>query len=623
MHTYDTCNLNLLMRLFTMRSVSAAIVATATLVISNSFVVAAEIKAPSAVKAQTISMPSIADRTLKRSVFSVRATASSRLPVVVTSDTPTVCAVGGSKGNTVTLLAAGTCTLTATQAGNIRFSSADSVTRSFSAMRLGQSIRFAHIATHSLKYPEFSLRASASSGLPVSLATTTTTICTLGGPTGRTITLRSPGPCSVIATQLGNERYDPATSITQTFMVTQPSGTILCPDGSLHQQPFTCPTPPSDTILCADGSLHEQPFTCPTPPPRTGRIDGSYNHSCMVLADRTVRCWGENLSGQLGNGTNAGSNTPVAVTGLTEVTAISTGRGFSCALLANTTAKCWGDNYRGGLGDGTINASNTPVTVTGISGAIAVSAGMTHTCALLSDSTIKCWGDNNNGQLGDGTLTNSSTPVAVTGITGATAVSAGFNSTCALLMDNTIKCWGLGYYGGLGNGANADSSIPVTVVGITGAIQVSAGGGYSCALLADTTIRCWGANFSGTLGDGTKNSSNVPVSVSGIAGATAIATGDGSAHSCALLADTTVKCWGYNLYGELGSSDNVGIDVPVIAAPVVVAGLTGATAISTGDFHSCAVLANSAVKCWGRNDSGQLGDGTSTNSSSPVGLIGL
>ena len=163
----------------------------------------------------------------------------------------------------------------------------------------------------------------------------------------------------------------------------------------------------------------------------------------------------------------------------------------------------------------------------------------------------------------------------------------------------------------------------MTVVGITGAIQVSAGGGYSCALLADTTIRCWGANFSGTLGDGTKNSSNVPVSVSGIVGATAIATGDGSAHSCALLADTTVKCWGYNLYGELGSSDNVGIDVPVIAAPVVVAGLTGATAISTGDFHSCAVLANSAVKCWGRNDSGQLGDGTSTNSSTPVGLIGL
>ena len=584
-----------------MRFVSAAIVATATLVISNSFAVAAEIKAPSAVKAQTISMPSIADRTLKRPVFSVRATASSRLPVVVTSDTPTVCTVGGSEGHTVTLLAAGTCTLTATQPGNIRFSSAASVTRSFSAVRLGQSIRFSPIATRSLKYPEFTLRASASSGLAVSVATTTPTICTLGGPTGRTITLLRPGPCSVIATQLGNERYDPATSITQAFMVTQPSGTTLCTDGSLHQQPFTCPTPP----------------------PRTGRIDGSYNHSCMVLADRTVRCWGENLSGQLGNGTNTGSNTPVAVTGLTDVTAISTGRGFSCALLANTTAKCWGENYRGGLGDGTNTGSNTPVTVTGISGAIAVSAGMTHTCALLSDSTIKCWGDNNNGQLGDGTLTNSSTPVAVTGITGATAVSAGFNSTCALLVDNTIKCWGLGYYGGLGNGANADSSIPVTVVGITGAIQVSAGGGYSCALLADTTIRCWGANFSGTLGDGTKNSSNVPVSVSGIVGATAIATGDGSAHSCALLADTTVKCWGYNLYGELGSSDNVGIDVPVIAAPVVVAGLTGATAISTGDFHSCAVLANSAVKCWGRNDSGQLGDGTSTNSSTPVGLIGL
>jgi len=336
-------------------------------------------------------------------------------------------------------------------------------------------------------------------------------------------------------------------------------------------------------------------------------------HSCGLFADTTIKCWGENYFGELGNGTTTDSTTPVAVIGVTGATAISAGGHHSCVLLSDTTIKCWGRNQSGQLGNGTTTDSTTPVAVSGISGATAISTGLDNSCALLSDATIKCWGDNGAQQHGD-TMPYSALPVAVSGISGATAISTGRDGSCALLSDTTIKCWGRNQFGELGNGTTADSTTPVAVTGVTGATAISSGPFHSCALLSDTRMKCWGRNQFGELGNGTKADSTTPVAVTGVTGATAISTGDGL--SCALLSDATIKCWGNNGNGQLGNGTTTGS-----TTPVAVIGITGATAISTGDYHSCALLGDTTLKCWGYNYYGQFGNGTITNSATPVTAI--
>jgi len=333
--------------------------------------------------------------------------------------------------------------------------------------------------------------------------------------------------------------------------------------------------------------------------------------TCALLSDGAVNCWGWNLDGALGNGTNTDSNTPVGVIGITTATAIAAG-GHTCALLSDGTVKCWGYNGYGELGNGTNADSNTPVGVIGITTATAVAVGGSHTCALLSDGTVKCWGANGSGQLGNGTNTDSDIPVSVSGITTATAIAAGDNHTCAVLSDGTVQCWGSNSKGQLGNGTNTDSNIPVGVSRITTATAIAAAGdGQTCAVLSDGTVNCWGDNGYGELGNGTFTGSNIPVPVNGISTATEIAMG--SSLTCALLSDGTVKCWGYNFYGELGNGTTTNSN-----SPVGVIGISSPIALAGGAYHTCAVLSGGTVYCWGDNSNGQLGNGTNTDSTTPV-----
>jgi len=313
----------------------------------------------------------------------------------------------------------------------------------------------------------------------------------------------------------------------------------------------------------------------------------------------------------LGDGSTTDRLTSVAVSGVSGAIAVTTGTAHSCALLADQTVKCWGENSYGELGDGSPTNRLSPVVVSGLSGVISISAGWHHSCALLSGGTVKCWGANASGQLGDGSTTTSSTPVVVSALSDAIAISVGSEHSCALLSGGTVKCWGANASGQLGDGSTTTSSTTVVVSGLSAVTAISSGFGHSCALLSDGTAKCWGDNTFGQLSNGSKVSSSTPVVVSGLSGATAISAGFG--RSCALLADGRAKC---SVLSSTGSGGG--------ATLAVVAGLSGAIVIAAGNAHTCALLSGGTVKCWGGDNTyGQLGDGSTTRSSTPVVVSAL
>ncbi len=340
-------------------------------------------------------------------------------------------------------------------------------------------------------------------------------------------------------------------------------------------------------------------------------LSAGWSHACTLFAGGRVLCWGTNYLGQLGSGTTIPEPAPVLVTDIASATAVASGYEHACALLTGGTVKCWGDNFFGQLGNGTTTNSSTPVTVSGIATATAIAGGGHHTCTRLSDSTVKCWGSNVFGALGNNSTTDSSTPVAVYQMTTATGVAGGFRHTCARLSNSTLKCWGLNSSGQLGNGKTVSSPKPVAVSNISTATAVAAGAGHSCARLSDSTLRCWGRNGNGQLGNNTTTDSKTPVAVSGISTAAAIAAGDN--HGCAHLSDATLKCWGSNNYGQLGNNTTTDAKTPV-----AVSGIAGASEIAGGSFFTCARLSSGAVNCWGNNASGQAGQDTGSNHPVPA-----
>lgn len=378
-------------------------------------------------------------------------------------------------------------------------------------------------------------------------------------------------------------------------------------------------------------------------------LDSGEFHSCAVL-NNGVRCWGYGVDGRLGNVSpnDIGDNEtpdfpgPVNLGSGRTAKAIAAGYGHTCALLDNATVRCWGLGTYGQLGYGNTDTigddetpgSTGPVNLGSGRTAVAISAGGNDSCALLDNGKVRCWGYNSNGELGYGntnTIGDDETPGTVPAVNlgpgrTATAISTGGDHTCALLDNARVRCWGFSASGELGYGNThtiGDDETP----GSTGsvnlgahrtAVAISAGGSHTCALLDNGKVRCWGSAFTGQLGYG--NTHNIgdnespaaagPINLGPGRTATTISAGNG--HTCAVLDNGRVRCWGYNAYGGLGygNTDPIGDDeTPAAAGPVNLGPGRTARAVSAANAFTCAVLDNGRVRCWGTGQYGRLGYG--------------
>ncbi len=365
-------------------------------------------------------------------------------------------------------------------------------------------------------------------------------------------------------------------------------------------------------------------------------------HTCAALDDGTVQCWGLNVSGQLGDGTFSAPTDPIVkkpvkvglpVSAVAEK--VAAGGYHSCALHKDGSISCWGLNQFGQLGNDKTISTSTPVKVSGITNATAIAAGFDHTCAVLATGSVSCWGYNYSGQVGTLSGLNDSasairTPTPVVGTTNATATASFFDHTCFLKSNGEAGCWGYNKFGQLGGGSTATRSSPSIV--IESATSIAAGGTHSCATLSTGTIQCWGQGSFGQL-DGTKrpiNNPNVltptsgPILKSPTTGVDLKAdfVAAGGFHTCALLEDGSVQCWGFNLFGQLGNKDLLSSQAASVSIPITNPSgeVTNARvlSLSLGLYHTCAILENNTVRCWGQNSFGQLGNGTLTNSPTPV-----
>jgi len=253
-----------------------------------------------------------------------------------------------------------------------------------------------------------------------------------------------------------------------------------------------------------------------------------------------------------------------------------------------------------------------------------IGIGIAQACAVLSDGSMACWGMNARGQLGDGTTISRSAPVKVQDMSNATAVASAFDHTCATLSSGEVKCWGSNSQGQLGDGTSIDHLLPMPVPGLARAFGIDVGGlpGHSCASTLDGTVYCWGNSFSDP-NDVNNAIGASPMLISGLAQSNVTAVSLGGEHSCALLTSGAVYCWGANDYGQLGngttSTDSVA--TPISSDAVAIA-------IAAGGNTTCAIFTTGDVQCWGSNSDGQLGNYDLTSSgfiasSTPVPVNGL
>ena len=364
-------------------------------------------------------------------------------------------------------------------------------------------------------------------------------------------------------------------------------------------------------------------------------------HSCALIATGEVRCWGAGTEGQLGYGNvraigddELPSSVGTVDVGAGKVVQITAGREHTCALLDDGTLRCWGAAYQGQLGYGNTQAignNKTPAQAGPVplgNRAAQVVAGGFHTCAILLDGAVQCWGENNFGQLGYGNtqrIGDDESPASVSPVSfgqPATQLAAGLYHTCALLTDGSVRCWGWNAFGQLGLGHQRDigddepiSDVPAVELGET-VTAIAAGWTNTCAVLSSGQIRCWGDGTAGQLGDGQLRivgDDEVPASVAALwFGEPITQVQIGDMRICALSAGGALRCWGANDQGQLGLG-NTRPAVGMLASALTPLDFGGnVDAMACGAGHSCAKVGG-RIFCFGRNESGQLGYGNTHN----------
>jgi alpha-tubulin suppressor-like RCC1 family protein len=353
-------------------------------------------------------------------------------------------------------------------------------------------------------------------------------------------------------------------------------------------------------------------------------IDVGLTHSCGLTSGGQSWCWGRNAGGQLGDSTASSTLVPVATFqtgGPTFCSVITAGNSHSCSIDTSNAPWCWGYNGDGRIGDGTFVLRMAPSAVTGGLSLTTISAGGQHTCALDGSGQAYCWGSNAYGQIGDSTTAFAYGPTAVhqpVGVT-FTQISAADKHTCALASSGAAYCWGYGGDGAIGHNSLIGPKVPTAVsqpVGVTFTAVVTEYN-HSCGLTSGGQAYCWGLNSSSQLGDSTTTNRTTPVAVQQPGGLTFAALTTGSSDTCGLDGSGQAYCWGNNSNGQLGNGTTTATRVPTAVSQP--GGVTF-TQIGAGSVHTCALDTGGQAWCWGRNQYGQIGDGTSTQRTTPTAV---
>jgi alpha-tubulin suppressor-like RCC1 family protein len=347
-----------------------------------------------------------------------------------------------------------------------------------------------------------------------------------------------------------------------------------------------------------------------------GTLALGFNHGCARTPSGTVKCWGDNGAGQLGDGIPFDqatrpqqAPTPQAVPNVANVVDISSGLSHTCVAMKDGTVSCWGLNTFGQLGDGTQNRSSSPVQVQGLTDAVSVTCGESFSCAIKHDKTVACWGADYSGQLGDGVKADHRLTVAVVpNLANVVSLAAARDHVCALVDGGDVMCWGTNESGQLGIGSTAESLAPTKLISLSGIGQVAAAARFSCAREVSGKVWCWGSNESGELGTGAPNAdpNPSPALVPAIDDATFLWTG--FEHACVVHKAGAISCWGADGSGQIGNGAPPDASIPT---PTTVTGLPStALRVWTGGDRSCAIVNDGRGFCWGSNNLGELGNGT-------------
>jgi alpha-tubulin suppressor-like RCC1 family protein len=434
-----------------------------------------------------------------------------------------------------------------------------------------------------------------------------------------------------IVSRLTDQFDNPIGGVFVAYTVTAGSGTLSGLSATTDVNGLTRatwklgPIVGADTVRAAlpSGSVPALTFTAAAtaPPFIAVEVAPGANHTCArrALPAGGVYCWGANASAELGNNTVNPSSIPVAIAGAVSLHGLVSGTDYSCGLDSANHAYCWGENGSGQLGEGTHSFRGTPMAVIGNFAYQRLYAGIATTCGLTMTADLRCWGDNTDGMFGDGTTNPSSSPVLVSGGFHFTVAALGDQHACGITTANLTYCWGANDAGQLGNDSTTQSLAPALVAGTETFTAIGAGSEHTCAVNAANQVFCWGKNSQGELGlSPATPQSLVPVQASLPAAAAALVV-RGHGNCAQTLAVGPALCWGFNGDGQLDVPPTA---APEFAQPVQNAGSVTFGIVQLGTKSGCAIGSDSLLYCWGTNADGQLGNGTTTNSTGAVRVRG-